>query len=294
MKRFVHVINLVGICITVDASSAIAVVKSSSLINESRPAKSVARSTEENDKKFEDRIVKESERLQQSRWKAESERKNTNLTEAFRPTLIEKRLLHRLQQGLSITDESFLLLVRAWRDCEGFKPSGFYHDLKGHLFPNTQRLAKLFLPIVQSDDAKAQLHEILAYSYEQSDDFVRQVEELAQVQTLLNNLHLSVDKRRSEATLSMAGAVLRTGDKKKADELYSQAFDYPYYAVNDSVYAQYFRDARLRAAQGLIQVRKNNLPALQNIYFEPWLEKELGDELKSAIQSATQKTKSLN
>jgi hypothetical protein len=104
-------------------------------------------------------------------------------------------------------------------------------------------------------------------------------------------LHLEVDLLRLTTLVNLGEALLSEGRKKEAEDQFLQALSYPWYAVvGHPEEMQKLRDQYVAAGRGLIDARRGDLKALNEIVFVPATYEVLGPVLEEAIKEAQPST----
>ena len=199
------------------------------------------------------------------------------------PDRLEALLLARLQEDKPAYDGTVLEVVYAWRRYEaatGGRP-------EPSPFPRTRRLLAALL---QYAGHQPMLHARLAAI---SGDILHEIGELHSAAASygeavddLHSLHLEVDTNRMSAMVNLGRILLTLGNRRDAEKLFLDVLSYPWYLVMEAEPQALLRHDYLRAGFGLIECRRGNLAALQEIFFVPATQGELLPALKLAMDEA--------
>ena len=199
------------------------------------------------------------------------------------PARLEAMLLARLQDEKPAWDGTVLEVVHAWRRYES-ATGGQPEPLP---FPQTRRLLDALLPYAAH---QPMLHARLAAI---NGDILHELGELqpaaaayAEAVDDLHSLHLDVDTQRISAMVTLGQILLARGNRRDAEKLFLDVLSYPWYLVMEAEPQALLRHDYLRAGFGLIECRRGNLAALQEIFFVPATQDELLPALKLAMDEA--------
>ncbi|MHC4953278.1 MAG: hypothetical protein ACYTGZ_05260 [Planctomycetota bacterium] len=205
------------------------------------------------------------------------------------PTEIESALLARLDNGQIVPDRAVMDLAGAWTRHESEQENGDSESASAEArYPQTMRVLKE-LDERLGDNAllRSKLRIRAGILARNAGDLERAGQEYEQSLALLTPLRNQVDMRRMETLVSLAGTYYQLGEKRRAEALYLEAMSYVWPAVQDDPEAQhYLRDRYVEAGRGLIECRRGDLRALENITFYPATQRELGPALKAALKEA--------
>jgi tetratricopeptide (TPR) repeat protein len=121
----------------------------------------------------------------------------------------------------------------------------------------------------------------------QAGDFAAASEDFAAALKLADPARLEADIERMGILVDLGQSLLSTKRLSDAEQYFLQALSYSFYTVvNYPDEMQKLRDLYIRAGRGLIETRRHNLSALQQIVFVPSTMNELGPLLEKAVQEA--------
>lgn len=215
-------------------------------------------------------------------------RSNQDKEHHRKPSDVEAALLKQLQSGRYVTDESVVAVVNAWSAYESPSPTAASKILSAEQqFPNTLRLIKaVHLFTYGRPFLKASLHQIQASLLRICGDSAVAAKELQVSLDVLTPFHLMVDQSRMNSLVEEGETLYVSGAKEQAQVFFLEALSYDWYKVEDPEALQTLKDLYVRAGRGLIDCRRQNLKALQEIVFVPAASDELGAYLAKAIQDA--------
>jgi hypothetical protein len=154
-------------------------------------------------------------------------------------------------------------------------------------YPSTKRLIETLLPLAADyPEAEAGLLADKASLLEQEGDLKGAVPVLQRAVTTLTPLGLEADVNRIRALNSRAEICARLGDAESAKADFNAVLSYEWYKVTDPAAFQELRDQYIRAGSGLIELDRNDLKALNEIFFVPSAMRELKPELDLAKDAA--------
>lgn len=142
----------------------------------------------------------------------------------------------------------------------------------------TQELAKPML--------RAVLYLIRAELAHEQGHLQPAAEAFAEAVDELHALHLDIDHKRIYAMLHFGLTLLAQGNKRDAEKLFLDVLSYPWFLVMESDVQALLRDYYVKAALGLIECRRGDLAALEEIFFVPATHDELLPYLQRAIEEA--------
>jgi tetratricopeptide (TPR) repeat protein len=124
-------------------------------------------------------------------------------------------------------------------------------------------------------------------AYRAAGEFSKAAEYYRRAVTMSDSNSLEFDLIREKTFVNLGQSLLSLNEKKEAEPYFLRAMAYPWYSlVDQSAEQQEFRDQYVAAGLGLIECRRGNLSALQEVYFVPATEQQLGTRLSAAIQEA--------
>jgi len=205
-----------------------------------------------------------------------------------KPTDTETALLKEIDSGQYVTDETIVTVINTWASYEYPSPSTKSKTLSTEQqFPNTFRLMNAIDPVVYGRPLlKGRLHQIRASLMRTCGDSVNAAKELQDAVDVLTPFHLMVDKNRMMSLVEEGEALYASGAKDLAQVCFLEALSYDWYKVEDPETLQTLRALYIRAGRGLIDCRRQNLPALEEIVFVPAVNTELVPYLDQAILNA--------
>jgi hypothetical protein len=118
-------------------------------------------------------------------------------------------------------------------------------------------------------------------------DHARAAQWYAQSLKVIEPVRLEADHQRLVALVNMGQSLLAVNRKADAESAFLLALSYPWYTIRGyPEEMQRLRDQYFAAGRGLIEARRGNLAALQQIVFVPSALDELGPILQTAIREA--------
>jgi hypothetical protein len=118
-------------------------------------------------------------------------------------------------------------------------------------------------------------------------EFAKASEAFESAWKVIEPVRLQTDVQRQTILVSLGQSLLSQKKNEDAGRYFLLAMSYPWYTITGRPEEfQQLRDQYLLAARGLIESRRHNLKALQEITFVPATETELAPFLKKAIQEA--------
>ena len=204
--------------------------------------------------------------------------------DADAPNALERMVLDRLSAGSETYDSTLLEVVYAWREFESRNP--------GQTEKPFARTLALIDELLTHAGHKAALRSVLyiirgEITYQErllepaAEAFLNAVDEM-------HALHLDVDVKRIYAMVMLGDILIMQGNKTDAEKLFLDVLSYPWYLIRESDIQGQLRAYYVRAGRRLIECRRGNLKALQNIFFVPATEPDLLPTLKRAIAEAQQ------
>jgi len=105
----------------------------------------------------------------------------------------------------------------------------------------------------------------------------------------LHSQHLDLDNKRMYAMLSLGQILLARGNMRDAEKFLLDVLSYPWFLVMEAEPQARLRDYYIKAGRALIECRRGDLTALQEIFFVPATQGELLPTLKRAIEEASKR-----
>jgi len=199
------------------------------------------------------------------------------------PRLPEEMLLERLRADMYTYDGTILETVYAWRNYEST-----YDWREAEIpYPQTRRLIDLLLPYTKRRlMLNATLLSINGEIFHEFGKIDSAVEAYMDAVDNLHEMHLDVDSKRIYSMMTLGHLLLLQGNKPSAETLFLDVLSYPWYLVREAELQSLLREYYIKAGQGLIQCRRGNLAALEEIFFVPATHSELSPLLHKAIEEA--------
>lgn len=198
------------------------------------------------------------------------------------PQRLAQLLLERLQAEGYTYDGTVLEVVYAWRGYESetsAQPAAPFVQTNALIdavleFADYKPMLRAVLYLIRAELAHEQGHLQPA-----AEAFAEAVDEL-------HALHLDIDHKRIYAMLHFGLTLLAQGNKRDAEKLFLDVLSYPWFLVMESDVQALLRDYYVKAALGLIECRRGDLAALEEIFFVPATHDELLPYLQRAIEEA--------
>lgn len=195
------------------------------------------------------------------------------------PERLERMLLERIQNGMSTYDSTVLEVVYAWRN---------YESMTGAR-PFTRTL-QLISSLLQQANHQPMLHAALAAIngdiFHEHGNLQSAVAAYADAVDDLHALHTEVDTKWIYSMVRFGQILLLQDNKLDAEKLFLDVLSYPWYLVMEAEVQPLLRHDYISAGLGLIECRRGDLPALQEIFFVPATQAELLPALELAIDEA--------
>ncbi len=220
-----------------------------------------------------------------------SERTNTHQN-GKSPGAISAALLSRLYDGLETIDNSVTAVVYAWRQFEAKQnqESGIKKEPELAKKSTTFLLIEELLPLLnQKPILIARLQSIKANLLLEYNGLQEAEKIFATAVDHLHTLQLEVDVNRIYNMTIRGQVLLRLAQKEEAEKIFLDVLSYPWYLVRETDVQASLREYYVSAAIGLIECRRGDLEALNNIFFVPATENELKPILSEAIREASEK-----
>ena len=199
------------------------------------------------------------------------------------PATVCAPVIDRLKEDKRVTDRTILRCVEAHIASAETRAGG-----RAPAFEDAnQFMDQVISLLADRHDLAARLFTRKASLAAAAGDNMRAAQLYEQAVKALEPVRLDVDLQRVTALVRWGQSLLAVGRKSEADSAFLLAMSYPWYTVTADPEAQSrLRDQYLAAGFGLIEARRGNLPALQQITFVPALAQRLGPRLAEAIREA--------
>lgn len=194
------------------------------------------------------------------------------------PQELIRNLEARMSAHRATFDASKLEVVRTLR---------YQEDVPGGKFVETQRIIRL---LIDQDGAtpwlKAQLNSIQAAISEGQENRPFAAQLRGEVVDSLTELKNEVDLLWIQNQVQAGYNHLYLDQEAEAEPYFLDVLSFPFTLVEDVDYFRSFRELYIEAGKGLIDCRKNDLAALNDIFFIPAMDEELQPHLKKAKELA--------
>jgi len=193
---------------------------------------------------------------------------------------LKLRLEERVNAQLMIFDSTQVELVRLFRYLEGELNNGYAETqgvielLIGAGYPGPVALTEMV-------NTKAEIHE-----WSENRDYALSLRQ--ENHRSLTDLKYQTDLKWGQNQVQMGYDFIYLNRNAEAEPFFLDVLSYPYTLVEDVDMFHQFRELYIEAGKGLIQVRKGNAEALQEIYFIPAMQSILGPIKEEALEKAKQ------
>ena len=193
---------------------------------------------------------------------------------------LKLQLEERVNAQLMIFDSTQVELVRLFRYLEGELNNG-YAETQGVI----ELLMKAGYPgpvaLTEMINTKAEIHE-----WSENRDYALSLGQ--ENHRSLTDLKYQTDLKWVQNLVQMGYDFIYLNRNAEAEPFFLDVLSYPYTLVEDVDMFHQFRELYIEAGKGLIQVRKGNAEALQEIYFIPAMQSILGPIKEEALEKAKQ------
>lgn len=204
-----------------------------------------------------------------------------------KPTAYEAAVVARLRNDKLTSQDSILGVVHAW---SWYEESVTPVSVPGHpelYLPETQRVIRELIPLAANyQQTQGRLYLSLA-TYMQLANAPTLADDAYQHATqLLSDCYWSVARPRVLAMVMLGSATLDSGRPIEAQQMFSDVLEVPGYFEGPAIDRSYYRNYADAAARGMIKCLRGQLAALQGLYLDSDIKRDVALDLNEAITDA--------